>query len=314
MLPELALTGYTCEDLFWQDALVRAADAGLADFAAATADLDALLLVGVPVRANGKLYNCAAVVSRGAILGVVPKTHIPTYNEFYEGRHFVPGPVEPTAVSVGGEKDVLFGTNLLFSCLEFPELVVAAEICEDLWVAAPPSIAHAQAGATLICNLSASNALVGKADYRRTLVTGQSARLLCGYVYASAGTGESTQDLVFSGHDLVAENGRLLAEGRPFGDGRAVSEVDVRLLVAERTRMSTFECAAAAEEYGYVSVPFSLGADAATRETPLNALRGPAPPLCRQMPPGERSAARTSLPSRRTVSPSASRTRARAAR
>ena len=276
VLPELALTGYTCEDLFWQDALVRAADAGLADFAAATADLDPLLLVGVPVRANGKLYNCAAVVSHGMVLGVVPKTHIPTYNEFYEGRHFVPGPADPVTVSVGGEKDVLFGTNLLFSCLELPELVVAAEICEDLWVTAPPSIAHAQAGATLICNLSASNAVVGKADYRRTLVTGQSARLVCGYVYASAGTGESTQDLVFSGHDLVAENGRLLAEGRPFGDGRAVSEVDVRFLAAERTRMSTFECAAAAEEYGYVTVPFSLGA-AAARETPLTRWVDPHP-------------------------------------
>ena len=277
VLPELALTGYTCEDLFWQDALIRAADAGLADFAEATAGLDALLLVGVPVRAGGKLYNCAAVASRGMVLGLVPKTHIPTYNEFYEGRHFVSGPVDPVLVSAGGEKDVLMGTNLLFSCLELPELVVAAEICEDLWVAAPPSVAHAQAGATLVCNLSASNAVVGKADYRRSLVTGQSARLVCGYVYASAGTGESTQDLVFSGHDLVAENGRLLAEGRPFGDGRAVSEVDVRFLAQERTRMSTFECAAAPEEVGYVTVPFSLGADAASRETPLTRWVDPHP-------------------------------------
>ncbi|HIY52218.1 MAG TPA: NAD(+) synthase, partial [Candidatus Olsenella avicola] len=277
VLPELALTGYTCEDLFWQDALIRSADAGLGEFAARTADLDALLLVGVPVRAGGKLYNCAAVVSRGMVLGLVPKTHIPTYNEFYEGRHFVSGPVDPVLVSAGGEKDVLMGTNLLFSCLELPELVVAAEICEDLWVAAPPSVAHAQAGATLVCNLSASNAVVGKADYRRSLVTGQSARLVCGYVYASAGTGESTQDLVFSGHDLVAENGRLLAEGRPFGDGRAVSEVDVRFLAQERTRMSTFECAAAPEEVGYVTVPFSLGADAASRETPLTRWVDPHP-------------------------------------
>ena len=277
VLPELALTGYTCEDLFWQDSLVRAADTALADFAAATADLDALLLVGAPVRAGGKLYNCAAAVSRGAILGVVPKTHIPNYNEFYEGRHFIPGPADPLTVSVGGEKDVLFGTNLLFSCLEVPELVVAAEICEDLWAPDQPSVAHALAGATVICNLSASNALVGKADYRRSLVSGQSARLICGYVYASAGTGESTQDLVFSGHDLVAENGRLLAEGKPFGDGRAVSEVDVRLLVQERTRMSTFGCAATAEEAGYVNVPFSLGADAALRETPLTRYVDPHP-------------------------------------
>ena len=276
VLPELALTGYTCEDLFWQEALIRAADAGLADFAARTADLDALLLVGVPVRAGGKLYNCAAAVSHGTVLGLVPKTHIPTYNEFYEGRHFVPGPASPVRVAVAGQADVPLGTHLLFSCAELPELMVAAEICEDLWVPAPPSIEHAQAGATLICNLSASNALVGKADYRRSLVGGQSARLVCGYVYASAGTGESTQDLVFSGHDLVAENGRLLAEGAPFGAGRAVSEVDVFLLTQERTRMSTFACAASPEERGYERLTFSLGA-AAARETALTRWVDPHP-------------------------------------
>ena len=277
VLPELAITGYTCEDLFWQEALLRAAEAGLADFAARTADLDALILVGVPVRTGGKLYNCAAAVCHGGLLGLVPKTHIPTYNEFYEGRHFVPGPVGVTLVSFAGSQDVLFGTDLLFPCEELPELVVAAEICEDLWVAAPPSTAHAQAGATLICNLSASNAVVGKADYRRSLVTGQSARLICGYVYASAGTGESTQDLVFSGHDLVAENGRLLAEGAPFGSGRAVSEIDVRLLAQERTRMSTFEAVPSPEAAGYAVAPFSLGADAVARETPLTRWVDPHP-------------------------------------
>ena len=277
VLPELAITGYTCEDLFWQDALLDAAERGLADFAARTAELDALLLVGVPVRVNAKLYNCCAAVASGTILGVVPKRHIPTYNEFYEGRHFVPGTADVVPIDVAGQLDVPFGTSQLFACEELPELVVAAEICEDLWVPEPPSIRHARAGATLICNLSASNALVGKADYRRELVRGQSARLVCGYVYASAGTGESTQDLVFSGHDLVAENGRLLAEGRPFGDGHAVSEIDVRLLAAERTRMSTFECAAAAEECGYVTVPFSLGAGAASRETSLTRYVDPHP-------------------------------------
>ena len=273
VLPELALTGYTCEDLFWQDVLIRAAEAGLAEFAQHTAGLNALVLVGVPVRANGKLYNCAAAVAAGTVLGLVPKTHIPMYNEFYEGRHFVSGPVDPVSIPFAGEKDVPFGTNLLFSCAELPELVVAAEICEDLWVPCPPSVAHAQAGATLICNLSASNAVVGKADYRRSLVSGQSARLVCGYVYASAGTGESTQDLVFSGHDLVAENGRVLAEGAPFGEGRAVSEVDVRFLASERTRMSTFACASAPEELGYVSVPFSL----ALSETELTRTVDPEP-------------------------------------
>ena len=258
VLPELAITGYTCEDLFWQDALLDAAERGLADFAARTAELDALLLVGVPVRVNAKLYNCCAVVASGTILGVVPKRHIPTYNEFYEGRHFVPGTADVVPIDVAGQLDVPFGMSQLFACEELPELVVAAEICEDLWVPEPPSIRHAQAGATLICNLSASNALVGKADYRRELVRGQSARLVCGYVYASAGTGESTQDLVFSGHDLVAENGRLLAEGAPFGDGRALTELDVRQLVAERRRMSTFETVANAAQMDYHVSRFTL--------------------------------------------------------
>ncbi len=258
VLPELAITGYTCEDLFWQDALLDAAERGLADFAARTEDLDALLLVGVPVRVNAKLYNCCAAVSSGTILGVVPKRHIPTYNEFYEGRHFVPGTADVVPIDVAGQLDVPFGMSQLFACEELPELVVAAEICEDLWVPEPPSIRHAQAGATLVCNLSASNALVGKADYRRELVRGQSARLVCGYVYASAGTGESTQDLVFSGHDLVAENGRLLAEGVPFGDGRALSEVDVRQLAAERRRMSTFQTVANAAQLDYHVSRFTL--------------------------------------------------------
>ncbi|MDO4428429.1 MAG: NAD(+) synthase [Atopobiaceae bacterium] len=258
VLPELAITGYTCEDLFWQDALLDAAERGLADFAARTEDLDALLLVGVPVRVNAKLYNCCAVVSSGTIVGVVPKRHIPTYNEFYEGRHFVPGTADVVPIDVAGQLDVPFGMSQLFACEELPELVVAAEICEDLWVPETPSIRHAQAGATLVCNLSASNALVGKADYRRELVRGQSARLVCGYVYASAGTGESTQDLVFSGHDLVAENGRLLAEGAPFGDGRALSEVDVRQLAAERRRMSTFQTVANAAQLDYHVGRFTL--------------------------------------------------------
>ena len=258
VLPELALTAYTCEDLFWQDALLDAADRGLADFAARTSELNALLLVGLPVRVNAKLYNCCAVVCAGTVLGLVPKTHIPTYNEFYEGRHFARGTSDVVPVDVAGQYDVPFGTSQLFQCEELPELVVAAEICEDLWVPCPPSIAHAQAGATVVCNLSASNAIVGKEDYRRDLVRGQSARLVCAYLYTSAGAGESTQDLVFSGHDLVAENGRLLAEAAPFGDGRAVTEVDVRLLAAERRRMSTFECEASALQAGYHVTRFSL--------------------------------------------------------
>ncbi len=264
VLPELCLTAYTCEDLFWQDALLVAAEKGLADFAAKTADLNALLLVGLPVRVNAKLYNCCAVVSSGSILGVVPKRYLPTYNEFYEGRHFVPGTRDVVPIDIAGQLDVPFGTSQLFTCDELPELSVAVELCEDLWVPEPPSIAHAKAGATLICNLSASNAVVGKADYRKSLVAGQSARLICGYVYASAGVGESTQDLVFSGHDLVAENGCVLAEGKPFGDGMAISEIDVYQLAAERRRMSTFDVVANPCQVAYHVSRFSLN-EAETR-------------------------------------------------
>lgn len=259
VLPELCVTGYTCEDLFWQDALLDAAEAGIAEIAARTAEYDALVILGAPVCANAKLYNCAIAISSGTVLGVVPKRNIPTYNEFYESRHFTPGPTDTSMIDVAGQLDVPFGTHQLFSCDDMPSLVVAAEICEDLWVPSPPSIGHAQAGATLVCNLSASNAIVGKSDYRRSLVTGQSARLVCAYVYASAGWGESTQDLVFAGHDMVAENGRLLAEGRPFGGGTAISEIDLQLICAERRRMSTFRCAAAPESAGYAVTRFSLG-------------------------------------------------------
>ena len=258
VLPELAVTGYTCEDLFWQEALLDAAERGVADFAERTAQLDALLVLGAPVRANGKLYNCGVAVCAGTVLGIVPKVEVPMYNEFYEGRHFAAGPREVTCVDFAGRLDVPFGADQLFSCEELPDLVVAAEVCEDLWVPRPPSADHALAGATVVCNLSASDELVGKSSYRRDLVRGQSARLLCGYVYASAGTGESTQDLVFSGHDLVCENGRTLAEAHPFGDGRALSEVDVRQLAAERRRTSTFDAPASAARAGHHVTRFSL--------------------------------------------------------
>ena len=273
-LPELALTAYTCEDLFWQDALLEAAEEGLARLMRETAGLDALLLVGLPLRVAAKLYNCAAVVSRGRLLGLVPKRNIPTYNEFYEGRHFCAGPDEVAWLSLprlSAAGEVPFGSRLLFACEEMPGLVVAAEICEDLWVPNPPSTALAQAGATLVCNLSASNELVGKADYRRSLVASTSARLVCAYMYASAGWGESTQDLVFGGHDLVCENGRVLEETKPLDDAplaRAGEEhasssasavIDVRLLAADRRRMSTFAVDASSEDEGFEVVPFSLG-------------------------------------------------------
>ena len=261
VLPELCITGYTCEDLFWQDALLDAAERGLVSIATRTADVDALLLLGLPVRVAGKLYNCAAVLFRGELLGLVPKRYVPMYNEFYEGRHFVSGPKTVASVDFGLLGEVPFGTNQLFACDTIPELVVGAEICEDLWVPMPPSNAHAVAGATLICNLSASPALAGKSAYRRQLVAQQSARLICGYVYASAGEGESTTDLVFSGHDLVVENGRVLADSGVFGEGIAVSEIDVLSLAADRRRTSTFEVAPTPEDYKHLTTYFSLEFD-----------------------------------------------------
>ncbi|MDU4868668.1 NAD(+) synthase [Lancefieldella parvula] len=261
VLPELCITGYTCEDLFWQDALLDAAERGLVSIAARTADVDALLLLGLPVRVASKLYNCAAVLFRGELLGLVPKRYVPMYNEFYEGRHFVSGPKTVTSVDFGLLGEVPFGTNQLFACDTIPELVVGAEICEDLWVPMPPSNAHAVAGATLICNLSASPALAGKSAYRRQLVAQQSARLICGYAYASAGEGESTTDLVFSGHNLVVENGRVLADSGVFGEGIAVSEIDVLSLAADRRRTSTFEVAPTPEDYKHLTTYFSLEFD-----------------------------------------------------
>ena len=209
--------------------------------------------MGLPVCQGGKLYNCAAVVAGGRLLGLVPKRHLPNYGEFYEHRHFAPGPRQPVAVTVAGQQTRM-GTDQLFVCAEMPELVLGVEICEDLWAPVPPSCAHALAGATLVCNLSASDETVGKAAYRRELVAGQSGRLLCGYVYADAGHGESTTDMTFAGHDLIAENGALLAEAAPFGPGRAVTELDLGRLVQERVRSTTF----VPDPAGYETVPFHL--------------------------------------------------------
>ena len=262
VLPELCITGYTCEDLFWQDALLDAAQRGLYAFADATASYDALIFVGVPWRVESKLYNCAAAICAGEILALIPKTHVPNYHEFYELRHFCPAPPadERRTIDMGQEEPVPFGTDILLRCSSMPDLVVAAEICEDLWVPNPPSIAHALAGATIIVNLSASNALVGKAAYRRSLVQGQSGRLVSGYVYASAGKGESTTDVVFAGHNMVAEYGSLLAEAEPFGTGVATSEIDVSSLALERMRMSTFgDCDVSQDVASYRSVSFALG-------------------------------------------------------
>lgn len=162
-----------------------------------------------------KLYNVAAAIKDGELLGLVPKRHLPNYSEFYELRHFNPGPVKPDVVE-WGESLIPFGSKILFRCTNIPELIVAAELCEDVWTMDPPSVSHAKAGATVIANCSASDETTGKAGYRETLIAGQSARLVCAYIYANAGEGESTQDLVFGGHDIIAENGNILAESERF--------------------------------------------------------------------------------------------------
>ncbi len=233
-LPELCLTGYTCGDLFLQDSLLRGAEEALETTLEATRNLDLLAAVGLPVQIDGHLYNCAAMVHSGRLLAVIPKTYLPNYGEFYEKRWFTPAPESMRTVTLCGQ-EVPFGQGLLLRCETMPELAVGVELCEDLWVADPPSRRLAEAGATVILNLSASNEVVGKEDYRRQLVRSQSARLTCGYVFASAGEGESTTDLVFGGHNMVAENGTILAQRR-FSTGLTVSELDVSKLCYERRR------------------------------------------------------------------------------
>ncbi len=243
VLPELGLTGYSCGDLFYQDALLRGAEQALSTVLAATRNLEVVTAVGLPVQVNNKLYNCAAIIQRGLILGVVPKTHLPNYGEFYEKRQFAPAPKESRRIDFCGQ-EASFGAGQVFSCRELPDLTLGFEICEDLWAPESPSVAMAQAGASIIGNLSASNEVIGKDAYRRQLVTMQSAKLLCGYVYSSAGEGESTSDVVFGAHQLIAENGAMLAERR-FEGGLLISEIDVGKLAYERRRTQALESAAA---------------------------------------------------------------------
>lgn len=245
VFPELCITGYTCGDLFLQKTLQEGAMAALRTIVDASKGLNMAVIVGLPVQVEGKLYNCAAVVNDGFLCGLVPKRFLPNYAEFYELRHFTPAP-EGRPLRIYFHDNVMtdFGANILFGCTfeacSGPAFYLAVEICEDLWAPVPPSCAHALAGASVIANLSASDETVGKVEYRRQLVANQSARLLCAYVYADAGHGESTTDMTFAGHDLIAENGTILAESEPFGAGAAVTEIDVERLAQERARNTTF--------------------------------------------------------------------------
>ncbi|MBQ8815038.1 MAG: NAD(+) synthase [Lachnospiraceae bacterium] len=244
VLPELVLSGYTSGDLLLQSTLVEGCMEALRELAAATAKMDAVIALGLPVEKNARLYNAAAVLNKGKVLGFVPKKHLPGYGEFGEGRYFAAGNDISTEMifrdKSGESYPVPFGCNLLFACESIPELVIGAELCADVWAPCPPSISHALAGATVILNCSASNETTGKNDYRRQLVTGQSARLVCGYVVANAGEGESTQDLVFSGHNMIAENGTVLAESALFGTGIIYGDLDLERIRSERRRLGSF--------------------------------------------------------------------------
>ncbi len=257
VFPELCITGYTCGDLFLQEILLEEAKRQLSVIAEATQDMDALVMVGLPVEREGRLYNVAAVLHQGSVLGMVPKSNLPMYGEFYEGRHFTEGNAVPVSYDFEGE-EIPFGRNLLFECTSMPGLVIGCELCEDLWVADPPSTTHALMGATVIANLSASNETIGKDEYRRMLVKSTSGRLLCGYIYASAGEGESTQDLVFGGHNLIAENSSLLGEAKRFCGETVYGDLDIRRILSERRRMGTF---GKKKEDTYVTVTFRLSVE-----------------------------------------------------
>ena len=243
VFPELSLTGYTCGDLFLHDRLVRGALEGLAEVLNATRQTETLLVVGLPVADGACLYNCAAVLQGGRVLGVVPKTHLPNSAEFYELRQFAPAFSGLRALSWFG-REVPFSTDLLFACRELPEFVLGVEICEDLWAPEPTGAQHALAGATVLVNPSASDAVAGKLDYRRQLVSVQSARLAAAYVYAGAGPDESTQDVVFAGHSMICEHGTMLAESEPFSEGLLLADADVRFLVLERRANNDFRAPA----------------------------------------------------------------------
>lgn len=273
-LPELSVTGYTCSDLFFSDSLIKSAERAVESIIEHTKGKKMLVFVGVSVSAYGKLYNCAAVVSNGELLGLVPKTNIPNYSEFYELRHFTPAPETDSVVRFCG-RDVNFGVHQIFSCAEMPSLRVSAEICEDMWVADTPSTHHAMAGATVIVNLSASNETVCKDAYRKMLVTSASGKLICAYVYADAGVGESTTDIVFSGHSMIAQNGAVTAETLPFageyGKSRIITSVcDLLHLEHDRRRMNTVK-----PEYAekYTVTEFSLD----IKDTDITGIINPRP-------------------------------------
>ena len=254
VFPELCVTGYTCSDLFDHSVLLKASRKALLEIAENTNDKDMLVFVGAPLEVNGKLYNVAAAMNQGEIIGFTTKTFLPNYGEFYEMRQFTPGPQTVREITFEGKK-IPFGPQILFQTEGMEELVVAAEICEDVWSPVPPSIQAALEGATVIVNCSASDETIGKDTYRRALISGQSARLISGYIYANAGEGESTTDLVFGGHNIIAENGTVLKESSRYVNEIIYSEIDLQRITGERRKNTTFQ---PLDEETLVRVPFTV--------------------------------------------------------
>ena len=254
VFPELCVTGYTCSDLFDHSILLKASRKALLEIAENTNDKDMLVFVGAPLEVNGKLYNVAAAMNQGEIIGFTTKTFLPNYGEFYEMRQFTPGPQTVREITFEGKK-IPFGPQILFQAEGMEELVVAAEICEDVWSPVPPSIQAALEGATVIVNCSASDETIGKDTYRRALISGQSARLISGYIYANAGEGESTTDLVFGGHNIIAENGTILKESSRYVNEIIYSEIDLQRITGERRKNTTFQ---PMDEETLVRVPFTI--------------------------------------------------------
>lgn len=257
VFPELCLSAYTCADLFLQRTLINECEKVLSEIAEETKDKDIFIILGLPVEADSTTFNCAAVLHKGKILGAVPKTYIPNYGEFYEKRWFSSSnAVLSSEIMLCGQK-VPFGANMLFRDFKRPEITFAIEICEDLWSPIPPSSYYAVKGATVIFNLSASNELAAKNEYRRSLVSGQSASAICGYVYSSSGVGESTQDLVFSGHSLICENGSLLKENKRFSMENQLiyADLDIERLYNDRKKNTSFgELMAKSENFVYIDI------------------------------------------------------------
>ena len=254
VFPELCVTGYTCSDLFDHSVLLKASRKALLEIAENTNDKDMLVFIGAPLEVNGKLYNVAAAMNQGEIIGFTTKTFLPNYGEFYEMRQFTPGPQTVREITFEGKK-IPFGPQILFQAEGMEELVVAAEICEDVWSPVPPSIQAALEGATVIVNCSASDETIGKDTYRRALISGQSARLISGYIYANAGEGESTTDLVFGGHNIIAENGTILKESSRYVNEIVYSEIDLQRITGERRKNTTFQ---PLDEETLVRVPFTV--------------------------------------------------------